>query len=364
MTNNPIPDIKKIAVLRANALGDFIVTLPALEALRNAYPHAEIILLGKEWHKTFLEPKRCAIDRVMVIPVSNGLREENGKSENKEDLEIFFNQIRDEKIDVAIHFHGNGKSANSFINKLGARLTAGLYTEGAEKLSFMLPFYYYQNEMVRYLEVVDMLGATTGILEPKLEVHSLDITEADVFMDEMKLPENFIVLHPVATDIRRMWPGENFAHLADKLNLFGLQPVFSGAKEDVDFINQIRAQMKTFAPDTCGKLSLRGLTGLLSKALAVVSSDTGPLHLARAVNTKTVGIHWAPNLINWGPLTRGRHRPVVSWDMQCPFCGIIPNDPYPYQPHLDDCKHEISFVRNITVDQVWKELMLIVNSFY
>ena len=52
-----VPDIRKIAVLRANALGDFIFALPALEVLRVAYPEAEIVLLAKKWHANFLVKK-------------------------------------------------------------------------------------------------------------------------------------------------------------------------------------------------------------------------------------------------------------------------------------------------------------------
>ena len=48
-----VKNVKKIAILRAKALGEFIVTLPAINALRKAYPQSEIILLGKKWHKDF-----------------------------------------------------------------------------------------------------------------------------------------------------------------------------------------------------------------------------------------------------------------------------------------------------------------------
>jgi len=58
-----VPGVHKIAVLRANALGDFIFTLPALEALRTAYPNAEIVLLAKEWHASFLERRPSPINR-------------------------------------------------------------------------------------------------------------------------------------------------------------------------------------------------------------------------------------------------------------------------------------------------------------
>src|SRR5437588_3130532 len=85
-----VPDIRKIAVLRANALGDFIFALPALEGLRVAYPEAEIVLLAKKWHAHFLANRPAPIDRMVVVPVSQGVNEEPGLVENLAKQEQFF----------------------------------------------------------------------------------------------------------------------------------------------------------------------------------------------------------------------------------------------------------------------------------
>lgn len=60
-------NIKKIAILRANALGDFLVTLPAIEAIHKKYGDAEIVLLGSPWHKKFLIPGRSSVDRELLF---------------------------------------------------------------------------------------------------------------------------------------------------------------------------------------------------------------------------------------------------------------------------------------------------------
>lgn len=63
---NPHPrfeGVRKIAVLRANALGDYVFSLPALDALRAAYPQAEIVLLGQPWHARFLAGRPGPLDR-------------------------------------------------------------------------------------------------------------------------------------------------------------------------------------------------------------------------------------------------------------------------------------------------------------
>jgi ADP-heptose:LPS heptosyltransferase len=346
-----VENVKKIAVLRANALGDFIVTLPAFKAIRNTYPDAEIVLLSKPWHKEFLADGRSSINRVVVVPVKKGIRNEAGQDESINDTERFFEEMQQEQFDIAISFQGNGTSANPFLKRLNAKLTVGLWTEGAEKVDRSLNYYYYQSETLRYIEVAGLIGAKPVSLEPELDILDKDKEEIEAFISELE-QKRFVVLHPVATDIRRMWPIENYAPLADTLFEQGFDVVFSGSKEDADVVKGIMSDMKHKAFNACGNMSLGGLAALLSKASLMVSADTGPLHLARAVNTPTVGIYWAPNLINWGPVTRSIHRPVVSWNMACPYCGIVPNNPYPFEPQTAACKHEVSFVRDVTVDEV------------
>ncbi|HYZ14740.1 MAG TPA: hypothetical protein VE591_00005, partial [Candidatus Acidoferrum sp.] len=60
-----VPDARKIAVLRANAIGDLVFSLPAFDALRAAYPDAEITLLGLAWHAEFLRERPSLVDRVL-----------------------------------------------------------------------------------------------------------------------------------------------------------------------------------------------------------------------------------------------------------------------------------------------------------
>jgi len=68
-----VPDTRKIAVLRPGALGDFVFTLPALDALHDTYPDAEIVLLGRAWHAEFLRRRPGPVHRVVVIPIARGV---------------------------------------------------------------------------------------------------------------------------------------------------------------------------------------------------------------------------------------------------------------------------------------------------
>ncbi len=93
-------------MLRANALGDFIFVLPALEALRAAYPQAEIVLLGAPWHAQ-LWRDRPGVDRVLVVPPAPGIRTAT-EGEPESSIVDFLAAARAERFDLALQLHGGG----------------------------------------------------------------------------------------------------------------------------------------------------------------------------------------------------------------------------------------------------------------
>jgi ADP-heptose:LPS heptosyltransferase len=349
MPYSRINNVKKIAVLKAGAIGDFIVTLPAILALRDTYPDAEIVLLCNPWQQQFLQAGRSPVDRTVVVPVMKGIRNEKGVQADGDEQRLFFERMEEECFDIAISFQGKGIAANPFIKNLNARLTAGTSCAESEKLDRCIEYRYYQHEVMRNLEIVGLVGAETTKIEPRLNVLDHDRTEVESLTSAFP-DKRYVLLNPVASDIRRMWPPDNYVRLADSLAERKLEVIFTGSATEYDLAGEMISSMSHPAINACG-ISLGGLCALASTASLMISADTGPLHIAQAVQCPTVGIYWAPNFINWGPLNRRIHHPVISWKMECPYCGVVPNDPYPFEPS-DAYKHEISFVRDITPAQV------------
>jgi ADP-heptose:LPS heptosyltransferase len=339
-----IADVRKIAVLRVNALGDFLFTLPALDALRAAYPDAEIVLLGKAWHAAFLKNRPGPVDRVVVVPAYGGVGEAPGCSEDPDEQERFFSAMRRERFDLAIQMHGGGYYSNPFVQRLGARMTIGMKAPEAAALDRWIPYVYFQPEILRYLEVVALVGATPTTLEPCVQVTQEDLSEARSALKMAWPPRNLVALHPGAGDPGRRWPAENFARVGDALSAEGARIVVTGTQAEQRLAETVVGAMKAPALNLCGRLSLGGLAGLLSNCRVVVSNDSGPLHLAAAVGAATVGIYWCFNLINAGPLTRTRHRSASSWRLECPVCGANCT----HSP----CNHHASFVADIPAEDV------------
>lgn len=351
MNSKKVSGVKKIAVLRSNALGDLIFIMPALTALRETYPKAEIVLLGKPWHQEFWHNRPGPIDRIIVVPVSQGVREEKDRAENRQELEKFFEDIRREQFDIAIQLHGGGKYSNPFLLNLGAKLTVGLKTPDAKPLNRSIPYIYYQNEYLRYLEVISHIGATTSNIEPRINVTDQDLKEARQALGKTNKP--LAILHPGASDIRRRWSPEHFAQVGDYLRNKGYRVIVTGVDDEKGVVSQVIKVMKNPGENFCNKLSINGLTGLLSLADIVISNDTGPLHLAEGLNTKTVGIFWCGNLINAGSITRRNHRSLLSWLINCPLCGEDCANSYAFDKKRETiCDHQVSFVDKVTIDEV------------
>jgi ADP-heptose:LPS heptosyltransferase len=347
-----LPDIRSIAVLRANALGDYLFAVPALNALRAAYPAAEIVFLGADWHADFLADRPGPVDRVVPIPPSVGVRQPSGEeTEDETRLAAFFKRMNAECFDLAIQMHGGGRYSNPFVRRLGARRTVGFRAPDAAPLDISLRYALYQPEVLRLLELVGLVGAVPGSLEPVVAVTERDRKEADHAL--AGLPRPVVAIHPGATDVRRRWPAQNFATVADVLAASGASVVVTGSAGERDVVQDVIGRMRAKARALVDATTIGGLGGIYSRCLVVVSNDTGPRHLAQAVGTATVAVYWCGNLITAGPLTRRRHRPHVSWTIDCPTCGVPTAMPeVPADPSGRRCEHNPSFVASVSVDAV------------
>src|SRR4029450_2438184 len=84
-----VQGVAKLAVLRANAIGDYLVSLPAIQGLRAAYPAAELVLLGADWHADFLAGRPGPVDRCVRVPPTVGVRDDHPPAPSAEVEAVF-----------------------------------------------------------------------------------------------------------------------------------------------------------------------------------------------------------------------------------------------------------------------------------
>jgi ADP-heptose:LPS heptosyltransferase len=200
---------------------------------------------------------------------------------------------------------------------------------------------------LRWLEVVALVGARTERIRPEVVVLQSDLDEArSVLVNE---DQPFIVIHPGATDRRRQWPIERFAAVGDVVADRGLAVYVTGTGDEKPLVDAVVEAMRRPVCNLCDKLSIGGMVGLLKMASLLITNDTGPMHLAEAVGSRTVGIYWGPNVITAGAMTQRNHRPQLSWILQCPLCGA---DLRPHDMLYEGCDHDTSFTAKVTVEDV------------
>ncbi|MFC4852842.1 glycosyltransferase family 9 protein [Actinophytocola glycyrrhizae] len=338
------PDVRRIAVLRGGGLGDLVFAMPAFEALDAAYPDAEIVLLGVPGFAELLADRPGPVDRVVTLPPAKGVYEVDGPC----DWDGFARAVG--PIDLGVQLHGGGRNSNPFLLRLAPRWTVGACTPDAAELTRWLPYRYYQNEVMRALEIVGLAGAAPVSVVPRLAVTPRDLANAAAALDG--LPEPLLTIHPGATDPRRRWPAERFAEIAAAVAAGGAGVAVVGSPAERDLVGKVAALAGAPSVWPLADLDLAGLCGVLAASRVVLANDSGPRHIAEAVGTATVGVFWLGNALNAGSLGRGNHRVLLSWTTRCPECGVDCT-----REDVPRCEHDVSFVAGVPVADAMREVV-------
>lgn len=331
-------EIRKIGVLRANALGDLILSLPALHNLKEAFPSAELVLIGREKHLSLLQGRPGPVDKVIALPDFIHFSEEG--MQDSFERRLVLEDLRMEGFDLLVQLHGGGRFTNPFIREIGAKFCIGARTDEGIPLDLDIPYNRYQHEVLRQLEIVSLITHQFIPVAPSLVATDEEVALGKEIMYSQSLEEGapLVLLNPGATDPRRRWPAEEFAKLKDLLLVEGAEVLVN--------IGPGEEELANFFPGRAVKLSLTELIGVLHHASLVVSNDTGTMHLAQAMDRATVSLWWHRNLINYSPLLWQHHRVLLSWEDRCPDCDSRGMDPA--------CGHLSSWLTSIKLEKVYE----------
>jgi ADP-heptose:LPS heptosyltransferase len=340
-------DLRRIAVLRANGLGDFLFATPALRALARAFPRAEITYLGRPGMVEFVAGRYSYVHRVEAVPPFPTIRPPAATSaaaerwrEPAREALAFFARHQARPIDLAIQMQGGGAQSNPFVRMLGARRSLGFKAPDVRvPLDVDLIYQLYQPEVMRYLELVSLIGVKPDGWHTEAPELPSDVERLAAVWPGA-VDAEFVVIHPAVSDPRRQWPLERFAAVAERIQRRHRLPVVVSGSPAERAVARALTNL-TSAPllDLSGRLDLGALAALLRRARLVVCNDSGPSNLAYAVGAPCVTIYWCGNLVTAGPFGRRIHRPVVSWTVTCPACGSR------------ECRCPVSFVQDASLDE-------------
>ncbi len=315
--------MKRIAVFRALQLGDLLVAVPAFRALRRDFPYAEITLIGLPWAASFVQRFGQYIDRFVEFVGYPGIDEVP-----VEPLRVarFLAEQRAYGYDIVLQMQGSGRTSNPFVLALNAPITVGYYEEPCTGLTMSAVYPDDQHEIERNLNLVALLNNETAdqytgtSLEFPLFAH--DYAEADVLLELLRKRNAPIIgIHPGARPPARRWPASYFATVADRLaQQFDAQILLTGGPGEEQTVQAVMDAMYTPALSLVGKTSLGSLAALMKRLALFISNDTGPAHLACAIDCPSVTLFGPADVRRWAPLAAERH-PIVRHPVACSPCG-------------------------------------------
>ena len=241
----------------------------------------------------------------------------------------FLEEQRNYGYDLVIQMHGSGRVSNSFALALGGQVTVGYYQDKPHAaLTLGRPYPEDEPEIVRNLGLAEMLGCRN--LDPKLEFPLLEEDRSEAADLLRSLPGTHrpvIGIHAGAKHPARRWPVEYFARVIDHVaRRFDAQIILTGSAVDESTVQSLVECVEPFPGNrgrhlfnVTGKTSLGGLAALISALDLFISNDTGPVHLADAVQTPSVTIFGPTDPRRWAALDTTVHS-IVRRPVACSPC--------------------------------------------
>ena len=312
--------VQRIAVFRALHLGDLLLAVPGLRSLRAGFPEAEITLISLGWARWFVERFQRYVDRFVEFQGFPGIGEVDFEPHV---ANAAIAALREERFDLVIQLHGNGETSNRFIEaiRVPGTQSAGFYpSERPDFLTVARPYPTGKPEALRSLMLMLALGCPDTGTGLELPILAEDQEEADRLLQTLSPQRPLIGVHAGARSPARRWPAERFAVVADALaEEHGGSILLTGSDGERGLVAEVEALMHAPAINLAGKTSLGGLAALISRLDLFVCNDTGPAHIAHALQTPSVTIFGPAEFERWAPPDLERHR-VVRHPVFCSPC--------------------------------------------
>ena len=268
-----------VLVLRFSAVGDVILTAPAIEALRRGLPDARIVYALKE-RLAHLVEHNPNIDEVIALRDGEGLIS-------------YARRLRAVRPTVVLDLHGKIRSRILRALLPNVRKVVWHKRDFRDTLPVKLALRPYHASMLfadRYHAAVEeVVGRPLpkGKLQYFLGPEDLAVADGALRKAGLDPARPLLGLSPGANWATKRWPAERFAGLARRALERGFQVAVQGSASEGDLARTV-VRGAPGAVDLSGKLDLRGLGGFVSRCAAFVANDSGPMHMARALGVPTL----------------------------------------------------------------------------
>lgn len=285
----PLPKtIRKIFLVRVDRIGDLVLSTPFLRNLRESFPAAEVVLLGRHFTQELLHGGRL-VDRILPIDEFQAGARRN---------------LASEKYDLSVDLHCDYPLATAFLTRRAqARCSAG-FDIGGRGVLFDIPVPALERKhfIEETLDILRALGLSPYShspqisIDPKAEQAALDI------LFEKGVYGKYAVFHPGGFYPEQRWPAERFAQLADLTAALGLTPVLIGGPADAACLATITEEMTTRTIRISGE-GIGVCAAAIGRSALFVGNNSGPLHIACAMNIPSVSTMGPTDPVRFWPVS-------------------------------------------------------------
>lgn len=319
---------QRILVIRLDLIGDLVMSLVAVQALKKTYPQAEIDVVATPASAKVVNGHPDIHEVIAYDP--NIWRRPKAllQRQNWRDVKLLRQRLRSQQYDLAICVHGTWSGIMGVLS--GAPRRVGFAKENyAGFLTDVVPGGHWQpgdhiHEVDYCLQLAHAAGAAIHAEDrvAHLTVGQQPLQEVEALLQQEGVSNDrpLIACHVCSNNGQsKRWPLPYWARLIDRLVGENIaEVVLTGAPDDVPFIAEVlkRTHVKTI--NLAGKTSLLQLAALLQRADVMITGDSGPMHIGAAVGTPLIAIHGPTDPAQSGPMSP--HATVVQDTIWCSPC--------------------------------------------
>lgn len=309
-------EIKTILVVSSTAIGDTLLSTPAIRAVRERYPSATIIAHFNKQNMALFQ-NNPDIDG--IVPYHGGYRR----------FVATIRDLRRHRFDLALIFHGNEPQASPMAYLSCARFIIKLPSTSEYRFLLsnrepVLTWNDFRHGIDQRLKVAELAGAPAASPRMVLPLTPEGERATDGFLAENGIAADaaLVGFQVGASTVSRMWLADRFVELGKRLlaTFPGIRIILTGSPQEQKYCQAIAARIGPDAVVSAGQIALEYLPSLVARFKTLVTGDTGIMHLAVAVGTPVVALFAASDARRSGPSQDPEKHTVIQKWRTCEPC--------------------------------------------
>lgn len=305
----------KILIIQLRQLGDILLTTPAVRAIKDQMPEAEVDFMTYPMGRLII-PGNPLIQNHIIAPQEGVMA-----------AMTFARKLREKHYDVVIDFMATPRSA-VIARLVPAYERIAFHTSRAPLFTQTIPRACSDQYIVREkFQLLKPIGITSSDVRMMLPVDEQDFNVPRKFINsvpELSESKMRVILSPTHRRDKRKWPLERWAQLAIWLERSRHAKVIwiwgPGEEEEIDSVIRLSQGVGIKSPKT----TFRELAALIKESHLFIGNSNGPSHVAVAMDTPSIQLHGPTSAVSWCPMTE-RHRALQGSDMAAISLNDIQN---------------------------------------